>query len=428
MVRPLAHYFIFLYHDSHTFSLPMVDNMVKENIRQETAQIFPTLVQLRRQIHKNPELGFEEQKTSALVARTLRSLGLRVQAGIAKTGVVGMLEGRKKSPVVALRADMDALPIHEQNKIPYRSSLQGKMHACGHDAHTAIALGAAMLLSSMKDQLDGSVKFIFEPCEEKSPSGAAELIKRGVLANPKVGAIFGMHVFARAEVGRVGFRAGPMMAASDELYITIKGKGGHGAFPHLSVDALVVAAEVVLALQKVISRQVNPFSPHVLTIGKIEGGTAPNIIPNEVKITGTLRSMDEKWRKQARKSIVRMIKGVTSASGASFELEIKEAGPVLVNDERLTKFAEDVCKDYLGPRNVFTVEPVMGGEPFAYYLQKVPGTFFRLGIANRRKGIVHDLHTPRFNIDEEALKVGAGFFAYLAHEYLSSAPRLVRDL
>lgn len=395
---------------------------MKTLIQKEAARIFPALVGIRRKLHRNPELGFEEHQTSTLVAETLRSLGLSVRTGVAGTGVIGLMYGKRKSPVVAIRGDMDALPIQEQNTVPYRSRVAGKMHACGHDAHTAIALGAAMVLASVKDRLEGSVKFIFEPSEERNPPGARELIREGVLSDPKVNAIFGLHVFVRAEAGKLGFRSGPMMAAADEVYITIKGKGGHGALPHLTVDPVVVAAEVILSLQKLVSRNANPFQPGVLTLGKIEGGTAQNIIPDEVKITGTLRSMDENWRREAHKIIRRTVKGVTSAAGASFDLRIIEGAPVLVNDPAMTGFAADVCKHYVGVRNVFEVEPVMGGESFGYFLQKVPGTFFRLGVANRRKGIVHEIHTPRFNIDEDALKIGAGYFAYLASEYLRSYP------
>lgn len=388
---------------------------------QRTArEIFPKLVDIRRSIHAHPELGFEEVRTSALVAKTLRSLGLKVQTGVAGTGVVGLLEGKKRGPVVAIRGDMDALPITELNRVPYRSKISGRMHACGHDAHTTMALGAAMLLAPLKKELEGSVKFIFEPSEERNPPGAQELIKAGVLENPRVDAIFGLHVFARAEAGKVGFRAGPMMASADEFYVVIKGKGGHGALPHLTIDPVVVAAELIIALQKVVSRGINPFHPGVLTIGKIEGGTAQNIIPDEVRLAGTLRSMDERWRKNAQRLIQRTVKGVTSAAGARYSLEIREGAPVLINDPRLTQFASSMCSEYIGARNVFTVEPVMGGESFGYFLKEVPGTFFRLGIANRKRGIVHDIHTARFNIDEQSLKIGAGFLAYLADQYLQN--------
>jgi amidohydrolase len=390
----------------------------KDHILREASRIFPRMVKIRRTIHQYPELGFEEHRTARLVATTLRSVGLRVEENVAGTGVVGLLAGGRKGPVVAIRGDMDALPIQEQNTVAYRSRVKGKMHACGHDVHTSIVLGTAMVLSSIKDRLSGSVKFIFEPSEEKNPPGARELIKAGVLMNPRVDVVFGLHVFARAETGKLGFRPGPMMAAADEVHITIKGKGGHGALPHLTVDPVVVAAEVVVALQKIVSRFTNPFHPRVLTIGKIEGGTAQNVIPDQVQIAGTLRTMDESERKEAHAMIFRTVKGVTLSSGAKFELGIVEGAPVLYNDPKVTRFAMEAGRAYAGAKNVFIAEPVMGGESFGYFLQQIPGTLFRLGIANKRKGIIHDLHTPCFNVDEEAMKTGAGFLAYLAQQYL----------
>lgn len=396
----------------------MKTSAVNHFILAETNRIFPRLVNLRRRIHMYPELGSQERMTAALVARTLRRIGLRVTTGVGGTGVVGLLAGKRTRPVVAIRGDMDALPIQEKNAIPYRSRISGLMHACGHDAHTAMALGAAMVLAGMKDSLEGSVKFIFEPSEEQSPPGALKLIEAGVLKNPKVDVIFGQHVYARADAGMVGFHSGPMMAAADELYITIKGKGGHGALPHLTVDPVVIAAEVILALQKVVSRNANPFQPRVLTLGKLQGGTAPNVIPDSVHIAGTLRSLDERWRSKAHRLIRRTIRGITSASGAGYELQMIEGAPVLVNDPGITSFAESVGRGLLGKRRVFDAEPVMGGESFGYFLQEVPGTFFRLGIANKNKGFTHDLHTSSFDIDEDAMKTGTAVLAALAREYL----------
>lgn len=392
--------------------------IMKNQITHEADIVFRKVVQLRRLIHQHPELGFEERRTSRLVARTLKSLANEVKVGVAKTGVVGLLHGKRSNKCVALRADMDALPIQEEGDAVYKSKIPGRMHACGHDVHTATVLGAAMILARIRDQLNGTVKFIFQPSEEKNPGGASVMIKEGVLEHPKVDAIFGFHVYPDADVGKVGFCPGPEGASADELYITIKGEGGHGAYPHLVVDPVVVAAEVVLGLQKVVSRNIDPLQPCVLTIGKIEGGTTTNVIPGEVRLAGTLRVMNERWRKRGWAIIERTIRGIARASGATYQLDINRGYPVLVNDPKITAFAETASVELLGRRSVFDAQPSMGAEDFAYYLQNVPGTFFKLGIRNKKKDIVHHIHTSRFDVDEEAMRIGSGLLAYLAYEYL----------
>ena len=393
---------------------------MKEKIKREANSIFKTVVAFRRDLHKNPELAYKEKRTAMVVARTLRSLGLAVQTGVAKTGVIGTLRGKRSSPVVALRADMDALPIGEESRVPYRSEIPGVMHACGHDVHVSNVVGAAMILSQMRNVLEGTVKFVFEPSEERNPGGAIGMLKEGALDD--VDAIFGLHVYPRAETGKLGFRAGPTMAAADELSMTIRGKGGHGARPQSAVDPIVVASEVVLALQTVVSRSLNPFQPVVLTIGKIEGGTAQNVIPDEVRLEGTLRTVDSHTRKRAHELVRRTVAGVCAAAGARFKLVISKGNPPLINQPTETEFARVRAVEFRGIRNVFEVEQVMGGESFAYFLEKIPGTFFRLGVANKKKGIVHEVHTPLFDVDEQAMKTGAGFFAYLAYEYLRKSP------
>ncbi len=393
---------------------------MKEKIKREANSIFKTVVAFRRDLHKNPELAYKEKRTAMVIARTLRSLGLAVQTGVAKTGVIGILRGKRSSPVVALRADMDALPIGEESRVSYRSEIPGVMHACGHDVHVSNVVGAAMILSQMRNVLEGTVKFVFEPSEERNPGGAIGMLKEGALDD--VDAIFGLHVYPRAETGKLGFRAGPTMAAADELSITIRGKGGHGARPQSAVDPVVVASEVVLALQTVVSRGLNPFQPVVLTIGKIEGGTAQNVIPDEVRLEGTLRTVDSHTRKRAHELVRRKVAGVCAAAGAKFKLVISKGNPPLINQPTETEFARVRAVEFRGIRNVFEVEQVMGGESFAYFLEKIPGTFFRLGVANKRKGIVHEVHTPLFDVDEQAMKTGAGFFAYLAYEYLRKNP------
>jgi amidohydrolase len=316
---------------------------------------------------------------------------------------------------VALRADIDALPIHEKTGLPFASKNPGKMHACGHDAHTAMLFGAAKILCELKKQLNGKVKFIFQPAEEKNPGGASVLIKHGVLINPKVDAVFGQHIIVNKPAGSLGFYPGVMMASQDELYITITGKSGHGAVPHAAIDPIVIASQFILALQTIVSRNTNPYDPIVITIGKFEGGSATNIIPAEVKLEGTIRTLNEKLRKKSLNLINNTLKGITSAAGAKYKFEISPGYPELVNDERITNFARKSALEYSGRKNVFKAESFMGAEDFAYYLKKIPGTFYRIGVGNTT-----DIHTPEININEKALSEGAGFMAYLAWKYLNS--------
>ncbi len=398
-----------------------MSSSITDKIFQLADKYFPKVVSIRRKIHQYPELAFEEYKTSKLVAQTLKSLGLKVETGIAKTGVVGILEGNAKQKgmvkVVALRADMDALPIQEQTNLPFASKVPGKMHACGHDVHTAMLLGSAMILKELKAQFSGIVKFIFQPSEEKNPGGASLMIKDGVLNNPKVDLIFGLHVRPDAEPGKVFIKEGPLMASSDEIYIKIKGRGGHSARPHFTIDPIVIASEIVLALQKITSRFFDPIEPRVLTIGSIHAGTATNIIPDEVKISGTLRTMNEEWRKKAWTMIEQIVRGITSAYGAEYEIKISKGYPVLVNEPKATEFAKERAIELLGKNRILEAKAVMGAEDFAYYLQKVPGCFIWLGAGS--KNSKHDIHSSKFAINEEAMKFGSSLLAYLAISALS---------
>jgi amidohydrolase len=387
---------------------------IKDKIKQLSKKYEQRIIKIRREIHKNPELSFQEFDTSKLVYKNLRGLKLDSVKFTGKTGVIALISN-KRSKCVALRADLDALPIQEKTNLPFASKNAGKMHACGHDAHTSMLLGAAMILSELRNELKGSVKFIFQPAEEKNPGGASVLIKERVLENPKVSAIFGQHIMANKPAGSFGFYPGVMMASQDELYITIKGKSGHGARPHQTIDPIVTASEVILALQTIVSRNTNPYEPIVITIGKIEGGTATNIIPDEVRLAGTIRTLDERLRKKALKLIDRTIKGICLSSGADYKFEISPGYPELINDEKLTRFAEKAAKEYSGNNGVFEAERFMGAEDFAYYLKKVPGTFYRIGIGNST-----DLHTPTIKINESAFSKGAGFMAYLAYKYLNA--------
>ncbi|MCS7229598.1 MAG: M20 family metallopeptidase [Candidatus Kryptonium sp.] len=394
-----------------------MNSLIRDKIFQISEQIFPKIVSIRRKIHQYPELAFEEYKTSKLVERTLKSIGLKVKTGIAKTGVVGILKGARNGKVVALRADMDALPILEQTNLPFASKIPGKMHACGHDAHTAILLGSAMILKQFQNELNGTVKFIFQPSEEKNPGGAKLMINEGVLDNPKVNYIFGLHVRPDAEAGSIFLKEGALMASSDEIYIKIKGKGGHGARPHFTIDPIVIASEIVIALQKITSRFFDPIEPRVLTIGSIHAGTATNIIPDEATISGTLRTMNEEWRKKAWKMIKQIVHGITSTYGASYELKINQGYPVLVNDPEMTEFVKQKAIELFGKDKVFEARPVMGAEDFAYYLQKVSGCFIWLGAGD--KNSKYDIHSSKFTIDEEAMKYGSSLLAYLVISILS---------
>lgn len=389
---------------------------IKEKIEQLSKKYSPEIINLRRTIHQNPELSFKEYETTKLIDSKLKALKIDKVEKISETGVIGLIINDKRGKCVALRADIDALPIQENTGLPFSSKNPGIMHACGHDTHTAMLYGAAMILNEIKPELKGSVKLIFQQAEEKNPGGASVLIKNGVLENPKVDAIFGQHVIVDKPAGTLGFASGVTFASQDELYITIYGRQAHGAKPHISIDPIVIASQVIMALQTIVSRNTSPYDPVVITIGKIEGGTATNIIPSEVNMMGTIRTLNKKLRKKCIKLIERTVKGITESAGAKYKFEISPGYPELVNDTRLTEFAESAGVEFAGKKNVFTSERIMGAEDFAFYLKKVPGTFYRIGAGNTT-----DIHTPTINIDEKTLPVGAGFLAYLAWKYLSKS-------
>ncbi|TYP53335.1 M20 metallopeptidase family protein [Thermosediminibacter litoriperuensis] len=382
-----------------------------KEIREEVQKIFPKVQALRRDFHAHPELGFEEVRTSKIVAETLKSLGLEVQTGIAKTGVVGLLDTGKPGPTVALRADMDALPVRDAKKVPYASTVEGVCHACGHDGHTAMLLGAAMVLSSLKDTFTGKVKFIFQPCEEILPGGAKFMVEAGVLENPKVDNMFGLHLWTNYPAGTVGLKAGPFMAAVDSFTAEIIGKGGHGSAPHETVDAVVVAAQVVTALQTIVSRSVKPSEPAVVSVGTLQAGYTFNIIADIAKISGTVRSYSEEVRTLIQKRMEEILKGITGAYGADYRFNYTRGYPAVITDEKVTGYARQIAAEVVGAENVIDAEPVMGSEDFAYYLQKVPGTFAFVGAKNEAKGIVAPHHHPEFDIDEDALAIGVELFA-----------------
>ncbi len=386
---------------------------LQEKIRKKAATYAAEYIAIRQHLHANPELSYQEFETSQFVQEHLRNLGIPFTV-MATTGVVGIIKGRNpESRCIALRADMDALPIREENEIPYKSTRPGIMHACGHDVHTSCLLGAARILQELKDDWTGSIKLVFQPGEEKNPGGASYMIRDGVLEKPAPAAIFGLHVHPQLPVGQVSFRAGKVMASADEIYISVKGKGGHAAAPNLTTDTLLVAAQMVVALQQVISRNRDPHQPSVLSITSIQGGHTTNVIPSEVKMMGTFRAMDEGWRFQAHELIRNIVEGIAQSMGAEVDLHIDVGYPSVYNNEGLHEKAKAVAKDYLGSARVEETELRMGAEDFGYYSQQIPGCFYRLGVMNKERGIVSGVHTPTFNIDESAIETGMAIMAVL---------------
>jgi amidohydrolase len=389
---------------------------LKDKIQQKATQIAPALIEIRHQIHENPELSFQEFETQKLIESFLQNnLGLTTQR-IANTGVVALIEGKNPSKkVVALRADMDALPIVEVNDgRPYRSKNEGVMHACGHDVHTTSLLGAATILNELKNDFEGTIKLVFQPGEEKLPGGASIMIAEGVLNNPKVDVMIGQHVMPFIHTGKTGFRPGLYMASADEIYVTVKGKGGHGAMPHLCIDPVSIASQMIVSLQQVVSRSANPIIPSVLSFGKFIANGATNVIPSEVYIEGTFRTLDEKWRAEAHEKMVKIAKSVVEGFGGEVDFEIKKGYPFLKNNEALTSNCQNLAKDYLGSENVIDLDIWMAAEDFSYYSQEVDSCFYRLGTRNEAKGTTFGVHHPSFDIDEDAIEHGAGLMAYLA--------------
>jgi amidohydrolase len=384
-----------------------------------------SLIETRRDFHRHPELSNREERTSRVVADRLRALGLdEVRTNVARHGVVALLKGAKPGPVVAVRADMDALPINETMDVPYKSLVPGVKHACGHDAHTTIALGVAELLSKMRDQIHGSVKFLFQPAEEGPPpgeeGGATLMIKEGALENPRPQVIFGLHTTPETETGMIGFHAGPAQASADVFTITLHGRSAYAAWPHKGVDTIIVAADCITALQSITSRRIDAFEPVIITIGTIHGGRTPHVIAEEVKLEGTVRTFNETVRKQIEELIRQTLKGVTEAYGATFDLDYKHLTTVVYNDPKLVEESLPSIRRAVGETNVFEFPQRMGAEDFSYYEQVVPGFFLRLGSGNKAKGIVAESHTAAFDIDEDCLVVGVKVMSNLVLDYLDT--------
>jgi amidohydrolase len=402
-----------------------------QRIDAEVQRVLAQIVELRHRIHQNPELGNREVETARLVASHLKSLGIETTTGVAVTGVVGVLRGGRPGPVVAIRADMDALPVTEDTDFPWKSTKRttyldqdvGVMHACGHDVHVAVQLGVASVLASMRAELPGSVKFIFQPAEEGPPpgedGGARVMVKEGVLQNPRPAAIFGLHTYAQMDVGSLGYRAGPMMAAVDHFRITIQGKQAHGARPELAVDPVVMASQVILALQTIRSRTLSPLEPSVVTVGIVRGGTRFNIIPADVHLEGTARTYNPEVRDTVERRMREILQGITSASGGTFTLDYERNTPAVVNHAALSAWALPVLRRVVGDAKVVEIEPAMGGEDFAYFANDVPGFFFRLGqVAPGTKSGDH--HTPTFRADDTSIPVGMRAMTRLVLDFLAS--------
>ena len=393
-----------------------------DSIKKYSEDYFSDTQGARRHLHANPELSYKEFNTAKFVAQKLSSYGLTPIEGIATTGIVAHVEGKNPSKkTVALRADMDALPILEANEVDYKSSVHGVMHACGHDVHAASLLTTSRVLQQIKDRFEGTVKLIFQPGEEKNPGGASIMIKDGVLDNPKPATIIGQHVAPLIPVGKIGFKEGMYMASCDEIYLTVVGKGGHGAAPDLAVDPILIASHIIISLQQIISRNANPKQPTVLTFGKIIADGATNIIPNEVKIAGTFRTMNEVWRASALEKIKKMAESIAEGMGAKCEVEISKGYPYLQNDPKLTQRIRKAAELYVGPENIVDLDITLGSEDFSYYSQIIPASFYRIGTRNESRGITSYVHTPTFDIDEDALRFAPGLMAWMAVQELLEA-------
>jgi amidohydrolase len=392
--------------------------MLVDEIKKLSAQIHSEIVDLRRHLHAHPELSFQEYQTSAFVKKHLDLMGVDWKP-VADTGVLAVLTGKLPSKeVIALRADMDGLPIQEMNDVPYKSQTPNVMHACGHDFHTSSLLGTLKILYRLRDRFAGTIKFFFQPGEEVIPGGASHMIRDGVLENPRVSAVVGQHAMPRLEVGKIGIRKGKHMASMDSLFVNIKGKGGHGAQPHLNIDPVVVASHIILGLQQIVSRMAHPGDPTVLSFGKVIANGAINVIPDEVYMEGTFRAMNEEWRNQAHRRMKKMAEDIAESMGAKCEFRIQRGYPFLVNEEKLTEAVRGYAVEYLGEENVVDEDIWMAAEDFAYYSQVADSCFYLCGVGNPGRGIQSSLHTPTFDIDEKALEISTGLMAYVAVKVL----------
>jgi amidohydrolase len=391
-----------------------------DDILKKTEGLKQKMIDLRRDFHQYPELGLQEFNTARKVEGVLKALGLETRMFVNGTGVRGFLKGSEPGETIALRADMDALPIQEETDLPYQSQNKGVMHACGHDAHIAMLLGAATILSEMRKELKGNVAFIFQPAEEIG-AGAKAMVEEGALEGAN--RIFGLHVYSILPFGTLGYRPGPLMAAGDFFDVKITGKGGHGGLPHLTVDPIVIAANAISTLQTIVSREVDPVESAVISICKMNGGEAYNVIPETATFGGTIRSHNPELREGLPRRIKEILDGLVSGMRGSYELNLMSKFPATTNDEEMTAFVVKVAKEILGEDKLSLLRPLMGSEDFSFYLQKVPGTFAFLGVENKDKGIIYPHHHPKFNIDEDILPLGTALHVSVAMEYLREQQR-----
>jgi amidohydrolase len=389
-------------------------------IIEQADAIREKLTEIREDLHKHPELSFQEERTSRRIVEIMRDLGLdEIREGIAKTGVVGLLHGGKPGKTIAMRADIDALPIQEENDVPYKSQNDGVMHACGHDVHITSVLGAAMILSKMRDEISGNVKFLFQPAEEIG-GGAKAMVQDGVLESPpKIDAIIALHAWPDADVGTIGAKAGPAMAAMDKFEIIVRGPGGHGAMPHLTSDPIVAAAQIINSLQTVVSRSIEPIQPIVFSVCMIHGGHAFNIIPREVKMVGTARTLSEDVRAKAIERVKDILRGIGIAMDVECEFKYTDGCPPVINDSGMIDIIKQASSEIFGSENVLRIEPTMGGEDFTYFSRLVPGAMFRLGTREEKSGYTSPLHRPTFDVGPRALSTGAAILSAAALKYLN---------
>lgn len=397
-----------------------MNSPLREKIKSLAAEFAPGIIGIRRHLHANPELSEKEFNTADFICNTLEAYGISYIRNVGGNGIVAKIEGRHpQNTTLALRADMDALPINELNDCEYKSLNPGVMHACGHDVHMASLLGASKILNELRDEFEGTIRLIFQPSEEKFPGGALAMINDGVLKNPEPARIYGQHVLPTLEAGKVGFKPGRYMASTDEVYLTVRGRGGHAATPELNIDPVLIASHIIVALQQVVSRSAPPGIPTVLSFGRVIANGRTNIIPSEVKIDGTFRTFDEAWRTQAHKKIASIAQGMAESMGGSCEVFIDKGYPFLVNDDLATSEAKALAQQYLGPENVVDLDQRMTAEDFAYYSHIIPACFYRLGVKNPSWENIRNLHTPEFDADEHSLEIGMGLMAWLAVNHVS---------
>ncbi len=396
----------------------MSTNTLIQTIKELSKELYPEILEIRRHLHRNPELSYQEYETADFIAGTLEKAGIPCIKGIAGTGILAGVEGRKPGKVIALRADMDALPIMEKTNVEYKSRHDGRMHACGHDAHSASLIGTALILNRLKNDFSGKIKFVFQPGEEKAPGGARLMLEEKLFADEEPELMIAQHIYPSMYSGNVGFREGKYMASSDEIYITVKGKGGHAAMPHKTTDSVLIASHILVALQQIVSRHAKASIPTVLSFGKVVADGAMNVIPSEVRMEGTFRTMDEKWRQTAHKQIMNMAQSIAKSMGATCEFKIVEGYPALINDPEITRKSMKNASAYLGQNAVKELDIRMTAEDFAFFAEKYPSVLYRLGVRSKNNKSPLELHTSTFNIEEEALKTGMGTMAWIAIAHL----------